>query len=1121
MVVKKELLIKENLLKELDSIGYSERAHTVALLGRSHKGTPEYAELLHSLLAGGVYEAQLALIGAAATRDANVILSALKHPKAIIRNQASGLLANVAADDDIADVVSECSHESRLKLLHSISFLNRQEAAERLLPAVHAAWGAEEAAILLNACCKGTVSRWLKDIGYAVRNWRKLASRHPDAVAEYFQSKLEKASPRQKDYVWARFSSAVEILCRSHAELMLDCAMNHGPQDNLPFALKQQLGTLVRHHPDAVYRLLIRSESRSDLITFGVPDSLLKRNKYFTIKQWIGIAKLLADYPVHIAKILKSMAPSKRKAIFDTVYEEDMRKERVFPEVLLYQLPHVLRDKEAERMLSLRKINEYRDKKLSITAALSIDKSRELLMKATAVSGADERAMALVQLIRSTVLSRKGMNETLVYAGRIKNDQDPVRGAVFRELSDSPASMFTDEDVQALTVLVDSVVEARDTSYATRMAVQALALNILRFNAATPGSNIFKFALSTIAKLVKQTGQLTLPSMEENFPPGIEQQIFEELYPLAVKAMQREDYSLVIHMASSFGKKAGNLSELQQLLKEGLKAKSEATVIGAARLWLIPHQTRDERVEKLLKLDKSFITINEVFQHLHRKRQERLTPFISGTPIKGRFLSGKTVYAVPADDGFHRWLPSQQLSFAAILERIATDSRHSLHERTRAIKAMGRIPELSPDVLLRFLTNEDSVIVEAALHALSFIEEPEKALPVLINHLDGDKARVAMYSMPKCIRRVNPVTLSSILKELLGREKLKITVRKEAIRLLGVYRSVDSIPLLMNEFNKPDAHKDVIIAIGHAARQLLDNEHSWAILHTMALSEKSDVPQSLLMQQPGALPEAFRARYLELILMISGHTDPDTGRMAINSMIRWINGNEETIAAAAAGVILHLEDSSRWEQAVRTLTEVCRDGKVNETVIGVFNELASTALSDNWNAGAQRDLPHRQRLHKLANQLASLPKATRAGLGPLYAGITSCLRTDETLSHIVLNLYVAAIDWNDIDGALEYLSRIVNVTSNQRRLLDTAYRQIQQNLKESQGHWSPESVLELAVTICSEGDGDLKVLGLAVLEAAGKVLMWSQSSTQLLKLYRNHTNVEIRSLALDIWTTAE
>lgn len=65
-------------------------------------------------------------------------------------------------------------------------------------------------------------------------------------MAEYFATTLESTPLREKGYVWWRFSSALEILCNLKADLVLECALNHGPMDIIHPALKEQLGTLVR-----------------------------------------------------------------------------------------------------------------------------------------------------------------------------------------------------------------------------------------------------------------------------------------------------------------------------------------------------------------------------------------------------------------------------------------------------------------------------------------------------------------------------------------------------------------------------------------------------------------------------------------------------------------------------------------------------------------------------------------------------------------------------------------------------------------------------------------------------------------------------------------------------------
>ena len=80
-------------------------------------------------------------------------------------------------------------------------------------------------------------------------------------------------------------------------------------------------------------------------------------------------------------------------------------------------------------------------------------------------------------------------------------------------------------------------------------------------------------------------------------------------------------------------------------------------------------------VPKLVASDPSWMTQPDIYNFVHRRRQDLLTPFLGRQTYRGRFSTGRTRMVLPLTSGFHRWSPSQQQKFCATLEEITRDEQ--------------------------------------------------------------------------------------------------------------------------------------------------------------------------------------------------------------------------------------------------------------------------------------------------------------------------------------------------------------------------------------------------------------------------------------------------------------
>ncbi|HCF58340.1 MAG TPA: hypothetical protein DFS52_10155, partial [Myxococcales bacterium] len=391
----------------------------------------------------------------------------------------------------------------------------------------------------------------------------------------------------------------------------------------------------------------------------------------------------------------------------------------------------------------------------------------------------------------------------------------------------------------------------------------------------------------------------------------------------------------------------------------------------------------------------------------------------------------------------------------------------------------------------------------------------------------------------RCARHVAPCFLGERLGELLDSEQLKVTVHKEALRLLGVFRPPGALELLEREWRREGLHRDVRIAAGHVARTALEDERAWRILDEIAASPDAELPYSLFDESARGMSAAQRRRYGLLLLKAAGAPDLRVRKAGFDKLARWPKGCEGEIAQAAAARLVDLEDGAEWKEALRALVKACRDCGASQALAGAVRTLVASPYREDWDAGAERDLPARQRLQWIADSLRLSSWTSLAALGPELGEVARALRADETLGLAAARLEVSAIDWNEVEAAAGVLERLADesgaggwtgtlaadlVERLAGRHADwdptIGARFSRRGAPGQQAEWDPTKVLAVCDRLSArEEPGAL--LGVALLGILGRRLSWGGELRQRLRKLRAHPSPRVRAAALGIWTCEE
>lgn len=1110
---------KEKLLSELDSLPHAARVHHVSLLGRNEAGS-KLDPLLDELVNGTPYEQHLGLCISFAMRNGDRIVHALRSSSVYIQQVAAMRTGRYVLDDSmIISAVLEASPAIRRSLLMSIRRYRRTNLAEKVFPHLLSMFGPKIAAIVLPACSSQFIETAIDQYSFAVPSWRSLAKRHPQIVLAFLDRTFMKIPRHQHPAVWARVAGAWEPLVNYSIHGVLQLVTQYTAPDTIPPIVERFLGRSSSQFSTVVFELLMRPSYRRTLLTAGLPKTVLRNLRKFSGDQISKLARVMVNKHSFLAQLLSYLPPSQRGDVFRIACSSIDVTNVIWNDELLEILPHAERNNEVERMLLMKNIAENRDQRLRIASLGSISRHREDFEKYATASQAEDRMQAYAYLVGCTKINRRGLTETLQFLLRLKNEQDPIRNSALESLTNCPPSLFKDEHVNILTEIVKFVAEARDTSPATQTSILKLANNLFKANVTHTSGALFQFSTTMVLQVVKKGGYINFPRLDKDIPKGAERAIVEMMLPLIHSAGRRANYSLMLAFTNALGKRAWQYDELQEMLGAVAMTEKEGNAYQPISLWLEAPKTREGRVLQLIGKDASTIIHPAVLNHLLQRRQDLLDRFINGSTFRGRFHTGKTIYLLPLEKHFQRWLPRQQRMFAELLKKVIDDQERDDQSRGAAIQTLAKLLTSRASDFTNLLVHPNVNLVEASLGALSYLDTSNEVLPLLLKFLQDDRARVAMYAIPRVARYRPLAETVNALEDILSRPRIKITVQKEVLRLFGEHVVPDILHILKQIVDSKNPHKDVMIAVGHAARALAWVPGAWEVLTKLADFPDPNVANSLLLPSCDIFALRFNQLYCDLLLKVTNHPDLMVRRAAFNSIQNWAVGMEEKIATVAAERVQNL-DAPEWREAIKALMAVAQvGGSTREMLYGATTKLLEMPVPSSMDAGSERDLPARQRLDMLCKAIAMVPQEGIDAMKSTITRLATRLEKDLTFWPQVLRVRLAIIDWTDTRSISDELKRLSEISANLNGFVQELRMQVRAKVVNQR--LEPKVLIPVADDLLSQNSAAGILLALELVDLAGSATSWDKDCVQRIVMLRSHMDASVRMLALQTWTRPE
>lgn len=939
----------------------------LALTARRTAGESELAAVLSQFEAGGGDGPRIALHMAMAAHDVAYIERVLAGPDMTVRRAALRAARTLPISDAaIVAALADAPTELRRAIYRTLRHTGRTGAADEILPEVREQWGDREAAALLPACSTAVVARLLPELLHCVSAWRAIGRRHPRELLNAIDGGPQVAI----DYQWWRH-------------------YRRGIAETAPLEPEHVLNVLDRHRnsqwcgelPAVALRALLRCDALRTARLAAVdpryhsddcPALLLAHRPALPVAT---IAEFTTLW--QLPRALPKVPPSLREQVFDAVAARDSRRAGDITTMpALGLLPPRRAAAEARRALewhgsvwhsSRRRLDDPAIP-LTLTSYLPFAEAVGPLSEAAYGGEARYRARARVLLIEcaSRTDDPAVLRDVLIeIARRTRQDQDPLRAEVLEALGLLRIRLLQDGLVPAFSMLTEAVVQAHDSSDRSMFALRRLAARVVQHADTSAVPLLMDWAFDCFAQLIarfdtaaldrnpdgpergtrrrrRRTQARPTPWFRFRFdrvlPRGTETRLLAALEPQLRAQREQHNTSLARALIQSLGARGAQLTELQTELRANEERDHEFRRSLWDRAWFAELARCDERLSELLIADpRASSSPDGLWRSVARERSDLLLVTLAA-------LRRTEPGWVPTITGTQavRWTVSQRDAVRTAVTDTANDAAQPVNTRLRAVRALGRIPGGLPS-LRELASHEDIVIAEAALDAMARIGGAE-VMATLLDHAGGSMSAAAVAAMSRCAGSVPPSRLGPLLMAA-AEPGHKITVRKQSVRLLDRHRAA-SVDFLLRQWNQPDLHRDVRVALAAALQRRPEDPRTLdALLEAAVPGAPELLIRTLCQTGPSFYAPADRPRYAVLSRrLLTASTDPGVRFRTTRSFTawaRWYDGRFTDLIAAVGDPA-----DPRGEDSLTILLALLDSGVIGDEILPVLDRLLTVPRDD-------------------------------------------------------------------------------------------------------------------------------------------------------------------------------